>query len=105
MKNEQDIVVGSKGGLETKYHSFLLAFFVLFLCFWGSKNIYSSLFFAFNEIRNVQFGVEMRENLRVFGDRIPFLVYPNCNSKSCNFVLQASLNLIRPRLKLIIYLA
>jgi hypothetical protein len=37
MKNEQNIVVGNKGGLdtkfETKYHSFFFAFFALFLCF------------------------------------------------------------------------
>jgi hypothetical protein len=30
---------------------------------------------------------------------------PNCNSNSCNIVLQANLSLVRPRPKLIIYLA
>jgi hypothetical protein len=37
MKNEQDIVAGSKGGLETKFEKkislSLLMFSILFLCF------------------------------------------------------------------------
>jgi hypothetical protein len=58
----------------------------------------------------------MRENLKVFGDRIPFVVYPscnpfathlqpNCNLNNYNLVVQASLNLVRPGPKLISYLA
>jgi hypothetical protein len=39
----------------------------------------SSLFCTSNDIKNVQFGVEMRENLKVFGDRVPFAVYPSYN--------------------------
>jgi hypothetical protein len=42
-------------------------------------NICSFLFDASNEIKNVQFGVKTKENLKVFGDRVPFVVYPNCN--------------------------
>jgi hypothetical protein len=75
MKNEQDIVVIGKGGLktkfETKYHSF--SFCVLYI-------VHLWLFFcASNDIKNVQFGVEMRENLKMFGDSIPFAIYPSCN--------------------------
>jgi len=54
----------------------------------------------------------MRENLKVFGDRVPFAIYPCCNqlqlnynSNSCNLDVQTSLSLVRPRPKLIIYLA
>jgi len=54
----------------------------------------------------------MRENLKVFGDRIPFVVYPtytqlqlNYNSNSYNLVVQVSLSLVRHGPKLIIYLA
>ncbi len=83
MKDEQDIIVKSKGGLETNLKQnitlSLLAFFDLFLCLWGSKNICSSLFCASNDIKNVQFGVETRENLKVFNDRVPFVVCPSCN--------------------------
>jgi hypothetical protein len=51
----------------------------LFLCFWGSKNICSSLFCTSNDIKNVQFGIETRENLKVFNNKIPFVVHPSCN--------------------------
>jgi hypothetical protein len=116
MKNEQDIVVRSKGGLETNLRQnitlSLLAFFTLFLCFCVSKDICSFLFCASNDIKNVQFGVKMRENLKVFGDRVPFAIYPSCNqlqlnynSNSCNLDVQTSLSLVRPRPKLMIYLA
>jgi hypothetical protein len=57
------------------------------------------MFCASNDIKNIQFAIEMRENLKVFDDRIPFVVYP-----SCNLLVQASLSLVRPRPKLIIYL-
>jgi hypothetical protein len=30
-------------------------------------------------LKNIQFGVEMMKNLKVFGDRVPFVVYPSCN--------------------------
>ncbi len=79
MRNKQDIVVGSKGGLKTKYHYYSSCVFSFVLCFWSSKNICSFLFCISNDIKNVQFGVEMRENLKVFGDRVPFVVYPSCN--------------------------
>ncbi len=29
--------------------------------------------------KNVQFGVEMKENLKVFGDSVLFIIYPSCN--------------------------
>jgi hypothetical protein len=54
----------------------------LFFCFWSAKNICSFLFCASNDIKNVQFGYEMRENLKMFDDRILFSdrhVYPSCN--------------------------
>jgi hypothetical protein len=72
------------------------------------------MFYISNDIKNIQFGVEMRENLKVFNDRVPLVVYlscnptqlqPNNNSNDCNLVAQASLSFIRPRLELIIYLA
>jgi len=57
----------------------------------------------------------MNENLKVFDDRVPFVIgvstlfvtqlQLNCNSNSCNLIVQASLKLVRPRPKLIIYLA
>ncbi len=56
----------------------LLAFFALFLYFWSSKNISSSLFCTSNDIKNVQFGFEMRDKLKMLGDKVPFCVYPNC---------------------------
>jgi len=83
MRNEQDIVAGSKGGLKikfkTKYHSFsscILCFAPLFL---EHQRTFVALFFASNDIKNVQFGVEMREKLKVFSDKVPFVVYPNSN--------------------------
>jgi hypothetical protein len=42
-------------------------------------NICSSLFCVSNDIKNVRFGVEMRENLRMFDGKVPFVVYPSCN--------------------------
>ncbi len=56
MKNEQDIVVRNKGGLETKfetkYHFFSSCiFFALFLCFSNSKNICISLVCTSNDIK------------------------------------------------------
>jgi hypothetical protein len=57
--------------------------FFCVLCFipllWCSKNICSSLFCASNDIKNVQFGVEMRENFKMFDDKVLFVVYPSCN--------------------------
>jgi hypothetical protein len=53
--------------------------FALFLCFQGSKNICSFLFCTSNDIKNVQFGFEMRENFKVFSDKTPFGVYLGCN--------------------------
>jgi hypothetical protein len=47
-------------------------FVALFLCFWGSNNICSFLICVFNDIKNSQFGFKMRENLKVFDDRILF---------------------------------
>ncbi len=73
MRNEQDIVVENKRSLETKYHSFSSCFFALFLCFWGLKNICNSLFCASNDIKHNQIGVEMKENLKVFDDSVPFV--------------------------------
>jgi hypothetical protein len=32
-----------------------------------------------DDIKNVQFGVDMRENLKMFNDRVPFAIYPSCN--------------------------
>ncbi len=93
MRNDKDIIARNKGGLETKYHSFFSYVFVLFLCFWGLKNICSSLFCASNDMKNVQFGFEMKKNLKMFSDRVSFGVrlstlivtqlQPNCNSNSC----------------------
>jgi hypothetical protein len=84
MKNEQDIIVGNKRGLETKIEQnitlSLVGLSFLFLCFLSSKNICSFLFCTSNDIKNVQFGVEMRENLKVFSDKIPFIVYLNYSS-------------------------
>ncbi len=37
------------------------------------------MFCASNDIKNVQFGVEMMENLKVFGDKVPFVIYLSCN--------------------------
>jgi hypothetical protein len=37
------------------------------------------MFCTSNDIKNIQFAIEMRENLKVFDDRIPFVVYPSCN--------------------------
>jgi hypothetical protein len=74
MRNEQDIVVGSKGGLktkfETKYHffsSYVFYFVPLLLKF--REHLELSVL-RFNGIKNVQFGFETRENLKVFDDRI-----------------------------------
>jgi hypothetical protein len=66
------------------------AFFGLFLCFKGLKNNCSSLFYTSNDIKNVQLGFEMKENLKVFGDRIPFgdkRVYPSCNPIATQIVV------------------
>jgi hypothetical protein len=41
--------------------------------------ICSFLFCVSNDVKNVQFGTEMRENLKVFDDRVPFVVYLSCN--------------------------
>jgi hypothetical protein len=83
MKNEQDIVVRNKGGLKTKFEtkyrslsSYVFYFLPLLLRF---KKNYSSMFYASNDIENVQFGVEMKENLKVSSDRISFVLYPSCN--------------------------
>jgi hypothetical protein len=54
----------------------------LFLCFWGSNNIFNSPFFVPNDIKNVQFGYKMKENLKLFDDRVLFgdmNVYPSYN--------------------------
>jgi hypothetical protein len=81
MRNEQDIVVRSERGLETKfetkYHSFsscVLYFVPLLLRF---KKTF--VFCTCNDIKNVQFDVEMRKNLKLFGDKGSFVVYSSCN--------------------------
>jgi hypothetical protein len=86
MSNEHDIVTRSKGGLytkfETKYHSFSSYVFYFVPLLLRFKNICSFLFCACNDIKNVQFGSKMRENLKMFSDKISFgdrLVYPSCN--------------------------
>jgi hypothetical protein len=50
--------------------------------FLGSKNICSFPFCIPNDIKNVQFGSEMKENLKMFDDRISFgdrRDYLSCN--------------------------
>jgi hypothetical protein len=79
MRNEQDIV-GNKGGLETKfetkYHSFSSYVFCFVPLLLRLKNICSSMFCTSNDIKNVQFGVEMRENLKMFDDRVTICYLP-----------------------------
>ncbi len=78
MRNEQGLVVGSKRGLKTKYHSLFLRSLLCSFTFEVQKTLLT-LFCASNDIKNVQFGVEMKENLKVLSDKVPFVVYPNCN--------------------------
>jgi hypothetical protein len=37
------------------------------------------MFCTSNDIKNNQFGVEMREILKVFDDKVPFAIYLSCN--------------------------
>jgi hypothetical protein len=44
----------------------------LFISFLNLVNICSFFFCVFNDIKNIQFGFEIRENLKMFNDRILF---------------------------------
>jgi hypothetical protein len=84
IQNEQNIAVRNKGletKFKTKHHYF--SFFTLFLCFWNSKDICNSLFCTFNDIKNLQFDFKLKENLKMFNDKIPFhyrYVYPSAST-------------------------
>jgi len=84
MRNEQDIVAGSKGGLKikfkTKYHSFSSCILCFALLFLEHQRTFVALYFVLPMTKKkLQFGVEMRKNLKVFSDKVPFVVYPNSN--------------------------
>ncbi len=65
MRNEQDIVAGSKGGLktkfETKYHSLSSCIFCFVPLLLRFKYICSSLFCISTDVKNIQFGSETKE--------------------------------------------
>ncbi len=57
---------------------------MFFVCFFASKVqiTFITFFFTSNDIKNVQFGYQMKENLKLFDDKVPFgdrCVYPNYN--------------------------
>jgi len=87
MRNKQDIVSGSKGvykeNLRQNITLYLLAFYALFLCFWGSKNICSFLFCASNNIKICSIWFWNEGKL----DRVPFGVYPSCNPIATQIVV------------------